>query len=61
MSNTDPRDTSEPVAQNDIELRARREAVKRMVTVAAVTPMVAMLFDPKKALAAGEGSGGQEP
>ena len=61
MSITDPRDTSEPSTRDDIELRARREVVKRMVTVAAVTPMVAMLFDPKKALAAGEGSGTEEP
>ncbi|MFQ8432861.1 hypothetical protein [Amaricoccus sp. W119] len=43
------------------DLRARREAVKRMMTVAAVTPMVAMLFDPRKALASGEGSGTEEP
>lgn len=40
------------------KIRARREVVKRMLRVAAVAPMAAMLFDPKKALADGTGTGG---
>lgn len=62
MMNLDDRHQAVDKETDDLaELRARREAVKRMMTVAAVTPMVAMLFDPKKALASGEGSGTEEP
>lgn len=60
--NLDDRQQAAETDTDDLaELRARRAAVKRMMTVAAVTPMVAMLFDPRKALASGEGSGTEEP
>ena len=63
MSENEFRETAE--GEDLAALTARRQAMKRMLTTAAAAsaaaPMVAMLFDPKKALAAGEGSGTQEP
>lgn len=64
--NKDPRGISGGESGEDMEaLTARRQAMKRILTTTAATaaaaPMVTMLFNPKKALAAGEGSGTEEP
>ena len=46
---------------NSSSQQGRREAIDRLLTLAAAAPMVALLFDPRSARADGTGGGGEEP